>query len=65
MYETWVWRYKWKVHLAEISVSSLKRYYSENRIKYIMLKYHLDSEALCFNTLHSLREGARYASISP
>lgn len=31
-------------------------------MKYIMLKYHLDSEAVCFNTLHSLRGGARYAT---
>lgn len=33
-------------------------------MKYIMLKYRLDSEALCFNTLHSLRGGASYASMS-
>lgn len=58
--EIWV-----EVYLTEISVLSLKRHSSENRMKYIVLKYHLDSEAFCFNTSRSLRGGARSASISP
>lgn len=53
-----------EVHLAEISVLSLKRHSRENRVKYIVLKHHLDSEAFCFNTSHSLRGGARSASVS-
>lgn len=42
----------------------IKKTFQENRKKYTVLKYHRDSEAFCFNTSHSLRGGARTASIS-
>lgn len=62
---TWNMEMRVEVYLTEISVLPLKRHASENEMKYIVLKYHLDSEPFCFNSPHSLRGGARSASISP